>query len=64
MQANPFDQVFDRAPVELLVNQRLVTGDTGAALQRSYHAPKMKAELCKKHGWDDEQFKIIDWNSF
>ena len=49
-QANPFAQSFDRAPVELLVNQRLVTSDAGVALQRAYHAPQMKAELCKKHG--------------
>ena len=63
-QAQPFAQSLGRAPVELLVNQRLVTGDAGAALQWAYHAPQMKAELCKKHGWDDGQFEIIDWDSF
>jgi hypothetical protein len=63
-QANPFAQSFDRAPVELLVNQRLVTVDAGAALQRACHAPHMKATLCKNHGWDEGQFDIIDWDSF
>ena len=63
-QANPFAQSFGRAPVELLVNQRLVTGDAGDALQRAYHSPLMKADLCKKHGWDTGQFEIIDWESF
>jgi hypothetical protein len=41
-----------------------LTGDTGAALQRAYHAPQMKAELCKKQGWDDVKFDIIDWEPF
>ena len=63
-QAQPFAQSFCRAPAELLVNQRIVTVDAGAALQRAYHAPQMKAELCKRHGWDDGQFEIIDWDSF
>ena len=63
-QAQPFAQSFGRSPVELLVNQRIVTGDAGAALHRAYQAPQMKAELCKKHGWDDGQFEIIDWDSF
>ena len=57
-QALSFAQLFDRAPVGLLVNQRLVTGDAGVALQRAYHAPQMKSELCKKHGWDDGQFEL------
>jgi hypothetical protein len=63
-QANPFSQSFERSPVELLVNQRIITGDAGVALQWAYHAPQMKAALCKKHGWDDGLFEIIDWDSF
>ena len=63
-QAKPYAQSFFRAPVELLVKQRIITSAAGAALQRAYHAPHMKSELCKKHGWDDGQFDIIDWESF
>ena len=47
--------------MELIVNQRIVIG---AALQRAYHSPQMKSELCKKHGWDKGKFEIIDWESF
>jgi hypothetical protein len=63
-QAQPFAQSFGRAPAELLVNQRIVTGDAGAALQQAYHAPQMKSELCKNHGWDEGKFEIIDLDSF
>ena len=63
-QALTYAQSFGRAPVELLVNQRIVTQDAGAALQRAYHAPQMKLDVCKKHGWDGGHFDIIDWESF
>ena len=59
-QARQYAQSCGRVPVELLVNQCLVTGDAGEALQRAYHSPQMKSELCKKHGWDVGHFDVID----
>ena len=63
-KARPYAQSFGRAPVELLVNQHIVTVNAGSELQRAYHSPQMKYELCKKHGWDEGQFDIIDWEYF
>ena len=63
-QAHPFAQSFGRAPVELLVNQCIVTSDTGVAFQRDYNAPQMKTALCKKNGWDEGKFDTIDWEYY
>ena len=57
-------QSFGSAKVEVTVNNCLVTGVAGKALQRAYHGPQMRKELCKKLGWDAGQSDCIGWDSF